>query len=232
MRHSNPMLIGTVNLFELSKQFGVRQFNFISTDKAINPCNVMGLTKKLAESYILNSESSTKVNVLRFGNIFGSSGSVVDNFEAAITKHKELKISHPNMRRFFILPQDIALFILSSPLNTNHRDTVVFHLSEQTTIESLAKNILLLKGYPAEFDFPITIGNDRKFQKLEEELYNTGDIVSNTDNAHIKRIPNRANDRNIIEQIHTFNAQLNKDSRQISFELLNQLFKKPQVLKT
>ncbi|WP_115461833.1 polysaccharide biosynthesis protein [Winogradskyella aurantiaca] len=224
-------VIGTKNLLDLSDQFEVSQFNFISTDKAVNPLGVMGLTKKLAESYMLNYKSNTKVTVLRFGNVFGSSGSVVENFESAISKNATLRISHKHMKRYFTLPKDIASFIMSSPLYANHKDTMVFNVSEQTSILDLAKVILLLKGYPNNFNYPIEITNSKNQEKLQEELYNPNELVKNTECNQINRIPFTVEDNNIIEQIQSFNTLLNKYPERVSFELLQSLYKKTKIIK-
>lgn len=224
-------VIGTKNLLDLSERFEVDQFNFISTDKAVNPLGVMGLTKKLAESYILNTESHTKVVILRFGNVFGSSGSVVENFESAISNNICLRISHKHMRRYFTLPKDVASFILSSPLYANPKDTMVFNIPEQTAILTLARVILLLKGYPNDEHYPVEIRNGEAPEKLQEELYSTVELIENTEQDHIKRIPFMIEDNNIIDHIQDFNAILNKYPGRANLELLKSLYNKTKIMK-
>jgi len=218
-------VLGTRNLYELSKEHQTSQFNFISTDKAVKPVCIMGLTKKLAEDYLLNTQDSkVKINILRFGNVLGSSGSVVKSFKTAIDNYRPLEIKDLRMKRYFIIDEDAAKFIWHAPLQANNKDTLVFYIKEATAIKGLAKSMLLLNGIADHERKIVELHSNSKFEKLSEQLFEKDQPILDTPNKLVKVIPKPISDSNIIEKINKLRSQLDEDTAGPSFSELKVMF--------
>ena len=206
-------VIGSRNIFEVALNCNTTQFNFISTDKAVEPKCIMGFTKKIAENLILNyTQNSMKVNILRFGNILGSSGSVIEKFNSKLKHNQPLSITEANIYRYFNLIEDVVNFILISPFMAEHRETMVFYSGSDSSILSLAKAFLKLNGIQNNLNDYIEILDGNSFEKQKEKLFSNDEKVLNTNHPHIKKISAKHNER-LSKQgaISNINHQLNQN---------------------
>ncbi len=173
---------GTKNLVDLSVEFKVRNFVMISTDKAVNPTNVMGATKRAAEMIVLDAARKTKYNyvVTRFGNVLGSRGSVVQTFRKQLMSGGPLTLTHPEIKRYFMtIPEAVQLVLQASVLGDGG-EIFVFDMGEPVKIIDLAKDMIKLAGMEEGIDIDIKITGLREGEKMYEELFIEGEVYDNT----------------------------------------------------
>tara|TARA_B100000900_G_C20560008_1_gene708469 strand:- start:62 stop:1651 length:1590 start_codon:yes stop_codon:yes gene_type:complete len=163
---------GTKNLVELCDKFEVEKFVLVSTDKAVNPVNVMGASKRAAEKLILsyNSISKTCFLAVRFGNVLGSSGSAIPTFQEQINKGGPVTITHPEMTRYFMSIQEASQLILQSAALGNNGEIFLLEMGNPIKILQMAKDLITLSGFRPEVDIPIVFSGLRPGEKLYEEL--------------------------------------------------------------
>ena len=174
-------------LAELSKRYGVKRFVMISTDKAVNPVSVMGKTKLAAEKAImaLNEEgSSTSFCAVRFGNVFGSSGSVVPLFREQIAKKLPVTVTHPEMKRYFMTVQEAVGLVLQAA-SRSEKAIYTLDMGAPVRILDLAEGMIRQAGYKPYVDIPIVFTGIRPGEKLFEELDISENSAYKTDMARI-----------------------------------------------
>jgi len=168
---------GTKVLVDLSLHYEIDKFIFVSTDKAVNPTNVMGATKRIAEMYIscMQQENKTKFITTRFGNVLGSNGSVIPLFRKQIEKGGPLTVTHQDVTRFFMTIPEASQLVLEAGAMGDGGEIFIFDMGESVKIFDLAKNMIKLSGlkYPEEID--IKISGLRPGEKLYEELLANGE---------------------------------------------------------
>ena len=156
-------------LAELSAAHGVRRFVLISTDKAVNPVSVMGKTKLAAEQAIMAMNSPTSFCAVRFGNVFGSSGSVVPLFREQIEKRQPITVTHPDMKRYFMTIEEAVSLVLQAA-SRDERAIYTLDMGEPVRILDLAEGMIEQAGYRPYVDIPIVFTGVRPGEKLFEEL--------------------------------------------------------------
>ena len=163
---------GTINLVKLSDKYSVEKFVLVSTDKAVNPANVMGATKRAAEKIIqsFNSESKTTFMAVRFGNVLGSSGSAIPTFQKQINSGGPITITHPEMTRYFMSIQEASQLILQCGALGRDGEIFLLEMGRPIKIVQMAKDLIRLSGYEPEVDIPIVYSGLRPGEKLYEEL--------------------------------------------------------------
>ena len=178
--------VATKGLAELSRRFGVSRFVLISTDKAVNPVSVMGKTKLAAEKAImaLNGTDGTSFCAVRFGNVFGSSGSVVPLFREQIAKRLPLTVTHPDMKRYFMTVQEAVGLVLQAA-SRDEKAIYTLDMGEPVRILDLAEQMIRQAGYKPYVDIPIRITGIRPGEKLFEELDISEKSAYRTDMARI-----------------------------------------------
>ena len=168
---------GTKVIVDLSLDNNVDKFIFVSTDKAVNPTNVMGATKRIAEMYISCSQQQNKTKFIttRFGNVLGSNGSVIPLFKKQIEKGGPLTVTHKDITRYFMTIPEAAQLVLEAGGMGQGGEIFIFDMGESVRIFNLAKNMIKLSGlrYPEDIDIKIT--GLRPGEKLYEELLANGE---------------------------------------------------------
>ncbi len=167
---------GTKNTAELSIKYDVEKFVLVSTDKAVNPTNIMGTTKRIAEmicQYLeKKNQYKTKFSIVRFGNVLGSSGSVIPKFKKQIEEGGPITVTHPEVERFFMSKVEAAQLILQSASYGMGGEVFVLEMGRSIKIADLAKEMIIFYGLTLDKDIKIEYSGLREGEKLYEETFN------------------------------------------------------------
>ena len=186
-------VLGTKNMADMAVKYGVLRFVMISTDKAVNPTNIMGASKRIAEIYVQSlfhklhekEPDCTKFITTRFGNVLGSNGSVIPHFRKQIAAGGPVTVTHPDIIRYFMtIPEACCLVMEASTLGEGG-EIFVFDMGQPVKILDLARNMIRLAGYTPEKDIPIVFTGLRPGEKLYEELLNQKETTLPTANEKI-----------------------------------------------
>jgi FlaA1/EpsC-like NDP-sugar epimerase len=177
-------VIGVKVIADLSIKHNMERFVMISTDKAVNPTNVMGASKRMAEMYVqaLSKEANlvTKFITTRFGNVLGSNGSVINRFKEQIEKGGPVTVTHPNITRYFMTIPEACQLVLEAGSMGNGGEIFVFDMGQPVAISDLAKKMIRLYGLIPNIDVNITYSGLRPGEKLYEELLNDEENTTQT----------------------------------------------------
>lgn len=165
-------ILGTKNIADLSVKYNAKKFVMVSTDKAVNPTNVMGASKRIAEIYTqsLNKTTATKFITTRFGNVLGSNGSVIPRFRKQIEEGGPITITHPDITRFFMIIPEACQLVLEAGAQGEGGEIFIFDMGESVKITDLAKKMIKLSGLVLGKDIKIIYTGLRAGEKLYEEL--------------------------------------------------------------
>lgn len=213
---------GTRNVADISVKYGVEKFIMISTDKAVNPTNVMGASKRLAEIYVQSlgiaiskgeHPGKTRFITTRFGNVLGSNGSVIPRFREQLAKGGPLTVTHPDIIRYFMTIPEACRLVLEAAFMGKGNEIFVFDMGAPVKIVDLATRMIELAGLIPSKDIEITYTGLRPGEKLYEELLATKENTVPTDNPKIFRAKVREYD---FDDINTVIPYLNEMAKQVN----------------
>ncbi|MCC5947014.1 MAG: polysaccharide biosynthesis protein [Nitriliruptoraceae bacterium] len=182
-------VLGTRNLVAAAREVGVERFVFVSTDKAVDPANVMGASKRIGERLVLSDvPEGAAWCAVRFGNVLGSRGSVVPTFMRQIREGGPVTLTHPDMTRFFMSIPEAVQLVLQAAALADDRQIFMLEMGEPVRILDLATRMISLAGMRPGVDIPIEVTGLRPGEKLTEELHTTDEVPSSTEHPKIFRL--------------------------------------------
>ncbi len=181
-------VFGTLNVAKAAVEFEAKKFVLISTDKAVNPTNIMGASKRMCEMIIqsMDSKGSTDFVAVRFGNVLGSSGSVVPIFKKQIEEGGPVTVTHPEIERFFMTIPEAVSLVLQAGYYAKGGEIFVLDMGEPVKIVDMARNLIKLSGFKPDEDIAITFTGLRPGEKLYEEMLMSEEGLKETANQRIK----------------------------------------------
>jgi FlaA1/EpsC-like NDP-sugar epimerase len=205
-------VLGLIGLLNLADQAGCKSFVLISSDKAVNPTNVMGATKRICELIISSKPpNGMRCVSVRFGNVLGSSGSVVPVLKQQLRNRQPLTITHPDIKRFFMVTPEAVALVLQAFAIGAHGDILVLDMGEPVRIIDLARSLIRLSG-KSEHDVEIRFTGLRAGEKLDEELFYEHEKVTPTSCDRIKQTTGSLRDwTNLSRQLDELRASLTID---------------------
>jgi FlaA1/EpsC-like NDP-sugar epimerase/lipopolysaccharide/colanic/teichoic acid biosynthesis glycosyltransferase len=219
--------IGTRMTAEAASLYGVEQFVHISTDKAVNPSSVMGATKRVAELIIQNiaRTSQTRFLLVRFGNVLGSSGSVLLRFQEQIKAGGPVTVTHPEIRRYFMLIPEAVQLVLQAATIGEQGQIYILDMGEQIKVLDIARSLIRLCGFIPDRDIPIRFVGLRAGEKLYEELVGDGEVAVGSSLDKILKVQstNQPDFRGFSEKLAALEAASHGDEAGVVLERLKEV---------
>ncbi|MBE9214532.1 polysaccharide biosynthesis protein [Plectonema cf. radiosum LEGE 06105] len=220
-------VIGTKNLLDEALRCNVKHFVMISTDKAVNPTNVMGASKRVAEMLVLQAakESGNSYLAVRFGNVLGSRGSVVPTFKKQIAAGGPVTVTHPDICRYFMTIPEAVQLVLQAAVLGRGGEVLMLNMGEPVKIVDLASELIRLSGYKVNQDIDIVFTGLRPGEKLFEELFIEGEVYDPTEHEKLFMVKNssRIIPNNLKISVEALRQAADKNDTNTIMYLLEQL---------
>jgi len=221
-------IFGTKNVVEAAHKFNVKRFILISTDKAVNPTNVMGATKRVAEMIVqsYNKKSKTKFMAVRFGNVLGSKGSVIPIFKKQIEQGGPITVTHPEVKRYFMTIPEAAQLVIQSGAIGNGGEVFILDMGEPIKIIELARDLIKLSGYQEDIDIEIEIVGLRPGEKMYEEILldTEEDISTEHEKIYISNL-NSISKQKVLTNVESLNKSINNPDKSNIINILKKIVK-------
>jgi FlaA1/EpsC-like NDP-sugar epimerase len=220
-------VIGTKNLVDLALEYNVKNFVMISTDKAVNPTNVMGASKRVAEMIVLQAahKSGKSYVAVRFGNVLGSRGSVVPTFKKQIAAGGPITVTHPEICRYFMTIPEAVQLVLQGAVLGRCGEVLMLNMGEPVKIVDLAKELIRLSGYEVNKDIDIVFTGLRPGEKLYEELFIAGEKYEQTQHQKLFVVKNASGivPDNLLVKVDALSHAASKNDRNSILFILEQI---------
>ncbi|MGI6085197.1 MAG: UDP-N-acetylglucosamine 4,6-dehydratase family protein, partial [Acetivibrionales bacterium] len=219
-------VFGTLNVAKVADKHKVKKFILISTDKAVNPPNIMGATKRIAELCLqmMDAVSNTEYAAVRFGNVLGSTGSVVPFFKHQIAQGGPVTVTHPDIKRYFMTIPEAVQLVLQAGAMASGGEIFVLDMGEPVKIVDLARTLIQLSGLEPDKDIMIEFTGLRPGEKLFEEINLSEEEVSKTSNDKIFVLKQVEHSYiKISHQIKLLNRQLNSANPELALKTVHDM---------
>lgn len=219
-------VLGTVNMCQVAITTGVKKFITISTDKAVNPTNIMGASKRITEliMQMMDTMADTEFAAVRFGNVLGSNGSVVPFFKKQIEKGGPVTVTHPEMRRYFMTIPEACQLVLEAGAMAGGGEIFVLDMGEPVLISDLARDMIRLSGLEPDKDIQVIYTGLRPGEKLFEEISLADEDVDRTTNKKIMIMkPMEHNHKELALAVKGMEASIHNEDDAQMFALVQQL---------
>lgn len=222
---------GSRNVADKCIEYDVEKMVMVSTDKAVNPTNIMGCTKRLAEIYVQSlglaieqgrKNAKTRFVTTRFGNVLGSNGSVIPRFREQIAKGGPVTVTHPEITRFFMTIPEACRLVMEAATMSAGNQIFVFDMGASVKIDDLARRMIQLAGYTPDEDIKIEYSGLRPGEKLYEEVLSDHENTIPTDHSRIRIAKVREYD---YDEVATTTDELERLSREVEISGMVKLMK-------